>query len=243
MKFCGNCGTQLPDEALVCSNCGVKLDAPATETAPAAAGAGVAVAGVVDKAKSFVGKLDMKRLLPVLIGGVAVILVVVLLAVLLGGSGGAMTKPIGYELEKYMGEFKNLRKTKPDAVWEEIEDVKDVEDIDFEDKAEEYEETYEYYIDELEDEYGKGYKIKYKVTDKDELSEKKLSEWADRLCETYDDIKRKDVTAAYELEVDVTVKGPDDNKTESFDVTVVKISGKWYYMGGINIYDFLSEEE
>ena len=26
MKFCKNCGTQLPDEAFVCSNCGTALD-------------------------------------------------------------------------------------------------------------------------------------------------------------------------------------------------------------------------
>ena len=93
---------------------------------------------------------------------------------------------------------------------------------------EEYEEEWEDRQDYYEDEFGKNFKVKYKIVDKDELSEKKLEDLADALNENFD-IKRKDVKKAYKLDIEMTIKGSEDEDDgELEDVLVVKIGSGWY---------------
>ena len=82
-------------------------------------------------------------------------------------------------------------------------------------------------MDSLEDEYGKNVKVSYKVTDKDELSDKKLKNIQEGLKDNYD-IPKKSVTKGYKVDVDMTIKGKDDEDTNETTLYIVKIKGDWY---------------
>ena len=204
-KFCANCGAQQPDEANVCGNCG---SAMASENA-------VNNTDVVSTLKSKA---------PILVAAVAVLLVVIILIVALSGGGykSAVKNMIDVQ---FKGKANKIEKLAPEEYWQYLEDEAD---FDMDDHIEDYEESWEDRQDYYEDEFGKNFKVKYKITDKDELSDKKLDELADSLNENYE-IKRKDVKKAYKLDVELTIKGSEDEDDgELEDLLVVKIGGDWY---------------
>ncbi len=204
MKNCTNCGAQMADDATFCANCGTAVQAEVIPAAPAAAQKPA---------------LDIKKLLPIGIGAVALIIVIALIA---GIAGSGYKNPVKYYEQMLNGNFKNIEKIIPEKAIEESE-----EDIDFDDLVEEAEEEYELYLEELEEDYGDNVKIDIKITDKDVLKEKKLNNIRDGLKDNYD-IPKKSVTKAYKLELELSIKGSDDEETDDLDVIVAKIDGKWY---------------
>ena len=65
------------------------------------------------------------------------------------------------------------------------------------------------------------------MTDKDELSDKKLKNIQEGLKDNYD-IPKKSVTKGYKVDVDMTIKGKDDEDTNETTLYIVKIKGDWY---------------
>ncbi len=205
-KFCGNCGNQMPDDAVVCGNCGSALDN------------GAAPADNVN-----VGALKEKA--PLLAAAVAVLLVLIIIIASVAGGGykKALKKNMAMS---FKGQVKHMEKLAPKEVWEYIEDEAD---MDIKDLQEEYEDSWDDIEDSLEDEYGKNIRASFKITDKDKVDKDDLKEIKDSLKDNYD-IAKKDVKKAYELEVDITVKGKDDEDTEDVDLYAVKIGSKWYIL-------------
>lgn len=80
--------------------------------------------------------------------------------------------------------------------------------------------------EELEDEYGKRFKLKYKITDKDKLDEDDLEDYEDDIKDYYD--KKVKVTNGYELEVEFKASGDGEKDDKDGDFIVLKIDGKWY---------------
>ncbi len=222
-KFCGNCGTQLDDNAAVCTNCGASVSLVASKNNSGTPAENV-ISTIKEKSGPFVEKLksDKKFLFTVLGGVVAAILVLVLLFSLLFG-GGYKRAVNNYIDAEYYGSFKSAVKCMPDEFWEYMEDEMN---MDMDDLEDDFEESFEYREDELKDEYGKNYKVKYKITDKDELDDDDLDEIKDNLKEM--GIKKKDVKKAMEVELELTIKGSEDKDTDDITLNLVKIGSKWY---------------
>ena len=110
------------------------------------------------------------------------------------------------------------------------EEVLEMWEEDADELWEEYEDEKEYIVEEYEDQYGKNFKITYKITDKEELKGGNLDELADELNYQFD-IDMDDVEEAYELEIEFTLKGNDDEDEYEKTVTVYKLRGQWYLHG------------
>lgn len=224
-KFCEECGSPLEENASFCENCGTAV--PQEVAAPAG--------NVFTK---FVDRLKSDKKFAIIVGGIAValVLVIVLICVFAGG-GSSYSKALdNYFAVMGKGETKKIEALAPPEYWEYLEDE---EDQDMDDVIDSFEDYWDEYSDYMEDEYGKNIKISYEILDEKELSEKKLEGIGEALEDTYD-IDAKDVTAGYDLELEVTIKGSEDDDSEETEMSVVKINGDWYviswYKSGSDYY-------
>ncbi len=207
-KFCGKCGAELPDEAMFCTACGENFST--TPEAPVA------------PENDFIKKvMEYKKFF--LPGGIAlgaIILVIVLISVFSSSPKDAVKN---YVNGNFNGDYDAYNAMQPDEVWEYLEKEYDTDRPDEKD----YEETYEATLEELEEEYGKDVSVSYKITDEDELDEDDLKDIRNTLKDTYN-IAKKDITAAYELDVELTIEGDDDEETKDATFIVYKYNGDWY---------------
>lgn len=222
-KFCGNCGTQLDDNAAFCTNCGVSLSSETKTEASVVSSAKNVLNVVKEKSLLVINKMkNDKNFLYTVIGvAAAVVLAIVLLCVFLGG--GYKKAINNYIDATYYGNYKAAMKCMPDEYWEYMEDELNV---DLDDLEDDFEESFENREENLKEEYGKRYKVTYKVTDKDVLDNDDLRDIKDELKKF--GIKKKDVTKAMEVEIEYTIKGSEDKDTDDTTLTLVKIGNKWY---------------
>ncbi len=247
-KFCDKCGAQLDDNATFCTSCGASLGAaPQGQPAPQAQGFGAQASAAAnnftqgvqnftaDLPRDFNGfkegvqKKD-KKVIGVLIGAVVVVVLIIVLLVNLIGGGG-YKEP----LDKLVKGFNKsdakmvMEATMPSSVLKAYEDE---EEPDWDELDEELEESKE----DLEDEYGEGVTLSYKVTKATKLSDKKLKKYRS-MAEYYSeatDGKKSDFypTAGYKLDVTLTIEGDDDDDEQELeDIIVVKIDGDWVFSG------------
>lgn len=225
-KFCGNCGTELPDEAVVCSNCGCNLAPDAAQPDVATPGENAVVA-VKDKTNEIIGKVKtdskFRNLLIAIAGGV--VAVVLLIVILVSVLGGAYKKALDNYIDAvFFGEYDAYKACYPEKIWKNLED-------DATDKSE-FKDSFKITKEMLKEEYGKDIKVDYEILEKDEVDEDDLDDIRDYLKETFN-IPKKSVTAAYEIEVNLVIEGDEDEDEDTGYFTLVKIDGDWYQ------YDFL----
>ena len=190
---------------------------------------------IIDKVKTFANgvvercKTDKKFLITCCGIAGAVLLVIILAIVLL--SGGGYKAPIdNYIAVCFKGNANKIKSLAPNAYWEWYEEEYD-EDVN--DLIDEFKDEWDDMKDELEDEYGKNVRVTYKIEKTKDLSDKKVEKIAEALDEQYD-IDEKSVKAAKELDVEMTIKGSEDDDDTDMEITVVKIGSKWYW---INYYE------
>ena len=146
------------------------------------------------------------------------------LVLVFGGNGG-MTKPIDNLIAiTFKGKFEKIKDMAPAEYWEYMEDEYD---LDIDEMIEEAEENADDMMDFYEEEYGDNIRVSYKITKKKELSDKKLEGIAEALADAYD-LDEDKFTSAYELDVEMTIKGSEDDDEEENEMTVIKYAGKWY---------------
>ena len=217
--FCGNCGAELPDDAQFCTNCGHSVPAKsaesegaetvnaAVETDAAAEPTAAAPASPTDSASQPAAAPSS--------------------AETAAAPSSAKTAPVqnnNYFDVMFRGKADKIEKLCPPKYWDWYEDEYNEELDDIKD---EYKDNWEDMLEKFEDEYGKNFKATYKITDKKELSDKKLKTIQDNLKERYD-IAKKSVKKAYKLDLDVELKGKDDEDSNELTVYAGKIGGNWY---------------
>ena len=243
--FRERCGQANPDEAKFCEGCGANLEpvaAPVVEEASAPAGASVAgvtaaVTGAFDSAVDVVkGNDKLQKIIKIAIPIVAVILVLIILAacgVFTHGSEKALKK-----LYKAMakGDGKAIYNLTIDPI--ELEKAIDSEynDIDSkEDYIEEFKENAEEELDDLEDEFGNRLKTKVEIKKVTKYKKKEVKELGEYLEEHYD-YEAKDLQDIRVLKAKVTIKGSEDDDSDTDEYVVAKIKGKWYVGGVGDLY-------
>ena len=217
-KFCNNCGSMLEDDAVFCTNCGTQSE-PAVEETPAE--------DFVESPADAVAEVpadNKKTLITLAIAGAALVAAIILLI----AAFSSTPKKAMANLEKAMnGKVSAVSSLAPKAYWKYLKDEEDVTKADVKD---ELKDGYEELLEVLEEELGKNVKIRLEITDKDKLSKKKRNKLADEIEENYD-IKSRKIKAAYELEVEINIKGKEDDYEEKETMYAVKIAGKWYIVG------------
>lgn len=166
--------------------------------------------------------MDILKNKKILIG--AAVAVVVLIVVIILLSNAYKTPLNNYVDVMYKGKFDKIEKMAPKEYWDWFEET-------YKKSADEYidelKENKDDYMEELEEIYGDNIKVSYKITDKKELSKKKIENIAEVLSDKYD-IKESSVKKGYNLEYEMTVKGSEDDTETEGEITVIKIGMTWY---------------
>ena len=194
-----------------CENCGAEMNDNDVVCAHCGPQAEPVVENTVNETSASANSNNTKNI--AIIGGIAAA-VVILLVIIFSIFGKGWKKPIN-------NYFKGMEKGKADTylkAFPEFMDMGDTVDDDFMEEM----------LDSYEDEYGEKIKISYKVTKKEKLKKGDIEDIQEYIEKKYEeDVK---VSKGYEVKVKATIKGKDDEDTDTRKMYVYKIDGKWYYM-------------
>ena len=132
------------------------------------------------------------------------------------------------------GDFKQIKKMIPEEVWELYEEETG-ESID--DLIEEMEDSYADYKEELKEEFGSDFKVTVSVAEAEQCDEDMLDKIAEAINEEYE-IKKSNITDAYEVTLTLKIKGSEDTETEEEEAYIVQISNDWYI---VSYYEYEDE--
>lgn len=248
---CKYCGNPVDGEAEVCADCMAKnsevseqqaVSAPEGEQQSGQAapeknpyiqinteeikkGVASAAGKVADKAKEAAdaakSAIDNKKISKknIIIAAAAVAAAVILIILIAAFSTPAYEKPIEYFITGVEKDsYKTVKKAFPKFLIKELEDsYYDIEDL--------IEEAHE----EAEDEYGRKFKMSYKIKKKSKLDKDDLEDLEDVIDDYYDEEVK--VSAGYKLKVEIKVSGGGESDKEKAEICVYKIDGQWVLMG------------
>ena len=225
MGFCSNCGSEMKEGNVFCSNCGSK----SANAGQQAADVGQQTVGNTQgmpnyTSNSYTGvnqqmnKPNNNKIIGMAVVGVAALAVLFILVKLFGAiSTPGYEKPIKYVCDGIEnGSFNTMMKAFPEYITDQLDDYYGDDTDDLMDSL----------VESLEDEFGKRLKVSYKITDKDKLDKDDIEELQDDVQYSYGE--KVKIKEAYELEVEMKIKGSEDNRKDTSDVTVIKVGSKWY---------------
>ena len=89
----------------------------------------------------------------------------------------------------------------------------------------EYNDSLKATVTDMENEYGKGFKVDFKIKDMERASAEEIKTLTENIKSKYDvDAK---VSEGYKIKVDFSVNGPTKNDTDVVEYQVYKINGTW----------------
>lgn len=203
-KFCGNCGTQLEDNAKICGNCGTPLDGASTN---------IPGLKVTDPEKQKKMKKTVKRVV-----GLAILVAVAIIAF------NIVSQFTGYNglLRKVMTAYENY----------DIDTLVSLSSDMYYYGEEDWVEYYFEYsvgddLDSFESSVGHSYKLTYEINETYVMSERKVDEMLSEIEYSYSDF---DVSVIEEVVVaDLTVTAKQGSKSVNQDMSIVmtKENGTW----------------
>lgn len=203
-KFCGNCGTQLEDNAKICGKCGTPLDG---------ASANIPGLKVIDPEK----QKKMKKTVKLVVGMVALVIVAVI-------AFNVVSQYTGYNglLRKVMTAYENYD---IDTL---ISLSSDMYYYGEEDWVEYY---FEYNVgedlDSFESSVGHSYKLSYEVNETYVMSERKVDELLDEIEYTYSDFDVDVIEEIVVADLTLTAKQGSKSVNRDMDIVMTKEDGSW----------------
>ncbi len=238
--FCGNCGSEIPDEAKYCPKCGSHVAGAGTYQSGGGSGAGTyqgqggSGAGTYPGGDSSGGRGNAKpanknRTIGVIVLVTAVILIVLIARLLLGGRGYERTAE-EYVEAMFEADAESMMELMPgdltDALEEEIASSEWLGGTDA---------VYRYLnmeladsLSSIDDQLGSGWDYSCEIIDTEDWSQGELSEWIDDIL--YDYGVNIEAREGKTVTVLVTMESSDGLMTEEEEVPVpvVKIGRTWY---------------
>ncbi len=229
-KYCGNCGTELMDDAVVCTNCGMNV-APANNVTESQKNvdknltpAEKIAAYTKEKSVWFIDKMKSDKKFFGIVAGVAAGVVVLIVALIfisnLGGYNNAIEK---YVDATYFGDADAYIDSIPDEYLDSMLKLSGMSEKEF---KENFENAYESVLKTYKTKYGDDYSVDFEVVDEFKLEGDDYDELLDELKLL--GIVKKSVSEAYEIEVEFTIDGSERKETVDKDFIAVKIDGDWY---------------
>lgn len=227
-KFCMKCGSPVSGTEKFCMKCGAPLAGAGANGAPGAGGfgggptgtsgggfvpGGPGGAGAAPGAGNGGKKLNNKMIGIIAVAAAAVVVVAVVIAIVVS-MAGAYKKPIK-NMEKFLND--------PSvdgyyALFADNDDILDAMGSDVDSAIEYIEASFDSQAE------GDDYKIRLKVTDKEEND----TDDVEKLYRQQADL-RLDVSKAYELEVKISFKSDERSFEEKTEMYVMKVDGKWMF--------------
>lgn len=221
--FCGKCGMKNHDNAMFCSGCGAELNraqmagnnsAPMYGNNPAPMyGNNPAYAASPD------GKNRKKSI--ILIAAIAVI-AIAFVAVVFGGR--SYKKTIDKYVEaSYEGDVETILELLPKKVMVYALEDEGYDYDELDEFIEDASEELEYQLDRIKKYLGDNWKVTHKIVDVEDV----IGDDLEYLQDDYEELDVK-VSAAKNVEVDITIKIGNEEYTDSMYVSVIKVGRSWY---------------
>lgn len=180
--FCPKCGSQIPDNAAACPNCGEKMEAKAENV--------TAQSEVVGNVQGEINNDDNKKnnvIVKIAAAVAAVVVVILLISSLFGSSYKDPVKKLVKlcnKKEESSIEYNYINQPKFLAdytkTYEEILAKSDYDD--------DYKNTYEYVFDDWEDTYGEDFKVKLvKIKDVEKMDKDDIKDYQESMREYVED--------------------------------------------------------
>ena len=219
--FCGKCGTQNPDTAAFCKNCGTRLNGQAK---PAATKTTKTAVKVPSQPKRPVPKQSPQQNKKVGLIAAIVIAVMVFIGVfaLFGGRSYKAT------IKKYVNatydvNAKAIFKLIPDDMMDYMLEDDGYDRDDLADLIDDANEDLQDMIDQIERYIGKDWKLSYKIANVEKVSK-------DDLADLKKDYKKMGVrvSAAKKAKVELTVKFGETESSNTMSIPLIKVGRSWY---------------
>lgn len=214
-KFCGNCGTQLDDDAKVCGNCGTPLEGNFSN---------ISGIGVVNENNQILKKKAKKT--------VKIISILLISAVVIGTAINVAWNFTGNRgfVRKTMSAFKSYDINTLISFASEMYYCGDENNMEYY-----FEEAVGGYIDYFEETVGHNYKISYDINEIYTLSERRQEEILENIESSYPEF---DTNLIHEIVVaDITVMAKQDDRSIENDlkITMTKEGKEWklLYLDGL----------
>ncbi|MCI8496174.1 MAG: zinc ribbon domain-containing protein [Lachnospiraceae bacterium] len=205
--FCGKCGEKNGENSIVCARCGARL-------------------GFVRATKggmsATIKQNHKKRKVGIIAVAVVVVIAIIAVFTFLGGRSYKET------IDKYVNSqfdadaekmFELIPKEVIDYGLEEEGYDKD----EFQEMIDDAEEGIQEQFDYIDEYFGKDWKMSYKILNAEDIAGKDLRD----LKENYKEYGVK-VSAAKTVEIQYTIKGGENESSNSMDVPVIKVGRSWY---------------
>ena len=216
-KFCGNCGTQMPDDAKICGNCGTPFQGAAPSYTQPAADTQAAAAKQYDSP----AKRALNKKIGILVcAGVALVLV---MAILIGVVAGN----VGYKgtVKKFVNALEEYDVTALEEMTSSCS-VLLIEDVLESDVGEVWEAYLKVLTAEFDKYIGTEYKLKYEIISDYEATAYRMED----LLEDYYEMDGFDASMIDKMRLvnlRITAKGKNKERNKSVELVLSKEDGKW----------------
>lgn len=167
-----------------------------------------------------------------IIGGFALILVVCIVFSVLDATG--YKSSLNNFIDMMNGDTSKVELVMPKDYWEYMDDEfdKDLDDIidNFEDELKDLQK-------EQKSTFGKNIKYSYTIEEAKKVDKDDVKDIAEALAESYEFVDEDDVTEAYEVEIELTIKGSKDDDSDDMEFVCVKIGSGWYLLSSYSYGD------
>lgn len=244
--FCKNCGADIPEGVAFCGTCGTPV-----ENTPNQGGVAVSEAAVAEN------NSKNHKIIGIIAVAVAAIIVIALFVALFSGGSyedvaekfavSAAKGDVGKAMKLYAYDIGEMLDDMVDKYAENL-DVSTKEaykmfgsrlDAEISSASDLFKAAGKQAKEEIEDEYGKKFKVTSKIVSTEKLDGSELKEMLDdvgtvgMLGIDVDEYFNPDkVKKGYEVELEVKIDGKDKSDTKTIKVTVVKYKGKWKVIDG-----------
>ena len=211
-KFCGNCGTQLDDNAKVCGNCGTLLTDSNNNVASSIPG--IEYVAPEKKAKN-------KKIAKLFISGIALIAVAAIAINIVSGF-------VGYKgaTRKIMNAYKNYDIDALVSMTSDVYfDTYDSQGIDY--AVQNYEYIISDDLDSFENSVGHKYKISYEIQEAYKLPERNLNNLFDSVLSYNEYMEDYGISKVMVVKIKVTAKSGKKSSSTVITLYLTKENGSW----------------
>ena len=221
--FCGKCGTQNPDTAAFCKNCGTRLNG---QQKPAAQRPSKTMVTTQPRFQSQRTAPKNKRIQDKQVGMIAVAAfaaVVLLLAIALFGGRSYKSTVKQFFNATFEADAKTLMKLIPDDVMDYALEESGYDKDELNEMIEDIEDDLQDEISSIKRYLGDDWDVSYKILSTEDIKGSSLKQ----IKKTYADIGVK-VSAAKDVEVEMTIKAGETEMGNTITISLIKVGRSWY---------------
>lgn len=224
--YCGNCGTENSDNGRFCRKCGQLLKSESDSSNSNNANSfnnnnSISDNGFEQKITETVKATNRNRAIGIAVSAVAVVAIIILGFNLF--SGRSYEKVIDKYIDGiYHADAQEVIDLFPKEWWKKEVEKEGLSDEELDKYIDSVNERLQDSMDQVEDKYGKDWKLSYDIIGEENVVD-------DDLDDIKDDFDIDDISEAKTIKVKLKISGDtNDEKTTTVKVDVVKIGKSWY---------------